>query len=162
MSQPETIKHLVSSLSELENDLTKLCTILIKEQTALTDKQLDSIEQLAEQKTNLTQKIENTEQIRIGICADLNIQPDKNSLGKWLKSQPKTIQQQVAKHWKRITYLGQKCATQNQINGIMVAHQQRFTQDALSILRGTDGGQDEYSEKGMQKNKFNHNIIGKV
>ena len=72
------------------------------------------------------------------------------------------VQQKIAKYWKRITYLGQKCTTQNQINGIMVAHQQRFTQDALSVLRGMVSGQDEYSEKGMQENKFNNNIIGKV
>jgi len=162
MNQPESIKHLVSSLSELENYLTKLCTILLNEQTALTDKQFDIIEQLALQKTDLTKKIDDTEKIRVGICTELNIQPDKQSLGKWLKTQPKTIQQQIAQHWKRITYLGQKCTTQNQINGIMVIHQQRFTQDALSILRGTAGDPDEYSEKGMQENKFTNSIIGKV
>ncbi len=162
MSQQESINLLVNSLTELDTYLTELCKILLQEQTALVDKQMDSIEKLAEQKTNLTQQIENVEQRRVSICADLNIQPDKKSLGLWLKTQPKAIQQQIAKRWKRITYLGQKCTTQNQINGIMVVHQQRFTQDAISILRGTVSGQDEYSENGMQENKSSHNIIGKV
>ena len=162
MSQQESIDHLVASLTELDTFLTELCQLLLQEQTALSEKQLESIESLAEQKTNLTRQIEHVEKNRINICAGLYIQPDKKSLGKWLKTQPKNVQQQIAKRWKRITYLGQKCTTQNQINGIMVAHQQRFTQDALSILRGTDGGQDEYSEKGLQKNKFSQNIIGKV
>jgi len=162
MSQQESINLLVTSLTELDTHLAELSNILLLEQTALSDKQLESIEKLAEQKTNLTQQIERAEQTRVRVCADLNIQADKKSLVKWLKTQPRGIQQQIAKLWKRITYLGQKCTTQNQINGIMVAHQQRFTQDALSILRGTVSGQDEYSEKGMQENKFSHNTIGKV
>lgn len=162
MSQQESINLLVNSLTTLDTCLSELHTILLQEQAALTDKQLDNLVTLAQQKTGLTQKIEAAEQNRMAICANLNIQPDKKSLGQWLKTQPKTIQQQIAKRWKRITYIGQKCTTQNQINGIMVAHQQRFTQDALSVLRGTDGGQDEYSNKGMQENKFGHNIIAKV
>ncbi len=162
MSQQESINQLINSLTELDSYLTELSKILLQEQTALSDKQIDDIEKLAELKTGLTQQIESAECNRVNICADLNILPDKKSLGKWLKKQPKIIQQQIAKTWKRITYLGQKCTTQNQINGIMVAHQQRFTQDALSILRGTVSDQDEYSKKGMQENKFSHNIIGKV
>jgi len=162
MNQQESINSLVDILSTLDTSLSELYKILLQEQNALSEKQLDNLEKITQQKTALTQKIEVAEQHRVGICTELNIQPDKKSLGIWLQTQPKLIKQQIAKRWKRITYLGQKCTTQNQINGIMVAHQQRFTRDALSVLRGTVSGQDEYSEKGMQENQFGQNIIGKV
>jgi len=162
MSQAELINNLVTSLAELDHNLTQLSETLRQEQKALAGKNFDEIEKLADEKTHLTQRIEQSEQTRLSVCADLNIKPDKASLGKWLRTQPKTAQQHVAKLWKRITFLGEQCATQNQINGILVAHQQRHTQDALAILRGVVAEQDEYSEKGKHSPKFSHNIIAKA
>ena len=161
MSQQALINHLVTSLSELDTKLTQLSQTLLQEQTALSDKHFDNIQTLADEKITLTQGIELAEQSRVKACAELNISPDKAALGKWLKTQPKIIQQHIAKLWKRITFLGQKCATQNQINGILVAHQHRHAQDALCILRGV-AGPDDYSEKGKQDTQFSHNVIGKV
>jgi flagellar biosynthesis/type III secretory pathway chaperone len=162
MDQQTLINSFIENLSELDDHLDKLSKLLLAEETALAEQNLSGIETIATEKNQLTAQVEHAEQLRQSLCAKLQIAPDKQGIQQWLKTKSIRIQQQVSALWKRITYLGQKCSTQNQINGILVAHQQRHTQDALSILRGAVTGQESYSETGAQENKQNQQIIAKA
>jgi len=152
----------IENLSELNQYLDKLSTLLLHEELALTEQNLDATESISIEKNELTAKVEQAEQCRQSLCLQLQISPDKRGIQGWLKTKPVELQQQVATLWKRITYLGQKCETQNQVNGIMVAHLQRRAQDALAILRGAVSGQDNYSQTGAHENKQNQKIIAKA
>ena len=152
----------IENLSELNESLDKLSAVLLQEEVVLTEQNLDKTESISTEKNELTAKVEQAEKQRQFLCQQLQISPDKQGIQRWLKTKPTDIQQQVATLWKRITYLGQKCETQNQINGIMVAHLQRRAQDALSILRGAVSGEDSYSQTGAHENKQKQKIIAKA
>lgn len=162
MDQQELTKSFVANLTGLSEHLDKLNTLLLDEEAALTDQDLERSESIASNKEQLTTKVEQAEQLRQSLCQQLQITPDKAGIQTWLKSKPTSLQQQIASLWKRITYLGQKCSSQNQINGILVAHLHRHAQDALSILRGAVVGEDSYSQSGAHENKQNQKIIAKA
>lgn len=163
MIDQQTVIHaFIENLSELKNHLDKLCKLLLQEETALADQNHAAIENIASEKNQLTAQVEQAERLRQSQCGLLKITPDKQGIQLWLKSRPVALQKQVSTLWQQITYLGQKCSTQNQINGILVAHLQRHTQDALSILRGAITGQESYSQTGVHENKQNKHIIAKA
>jgi len=162
MDQQALTHSFIENLSELYEYLDKLSALLLREELALTEQNLDASESISTEKNKLTANVEQAEKQRQLLCRQLQIPPDKHGIQDWLKTKPVEMQQQVATLWKRITYLGQKCETQNQINGIMVAHLQRRAQDALAILRGAVPGQDSYSQTGAHENKQNQKIIAKA
>jgi flagella synthesis protein FlgN len=162
MEQETLIHAFIDNLSGLDSALDQLNKLLIKEESALAEQKLEAIEVIAKKKHQLTAQVEQAEQLRQTHCTQLQMTPDKKGLQQWLVNQPANLRQQIAELWKRISYLGQKCNTQNQINGILVAHLQRHTQDALSILRGAVTGQDSYSQKGAPENKQQQKIIAKA
>ncbi|MGD8925567.1 MAG: flagellar protein FlgN [Thioalkalispiraceae bacterium] len=162
MDQEKLTDEFIENLQGLNTCLDKLSRLLIKEENALADQKIAEIENIAVEKDQLTAEVEQAEQIRQAHCAQLQISPDKKGILLWLGDKPVSTKKQIAELWKRITYLGQKCNNQNQINGILVAHLQRHTQDALSILRGAVTGQESYSEKGAPENKQQQNIIAKA
>ena len=162
IDQQTIINAFIDNLSRLNEHLDKLCNVLLHEETALAEQNVEKIDSLAAEKNQLTTQVEQAEQLRQSHCKQLQINPDKKAIQQWLKTKPAVLQQQVSSLWKHITYLGQKCSTQNQINGILVAHLERHTQDALSILRGAVTGQDSYSETGSHENKQDQHIIAKA
>ncbi len=162
MEQQALINSFIENLSELNGYLGKLSTLLVQEESALTEQNLAATEEIAAEKNQLTAHVEQAEKLRQSLCVQLQITPDKRGMQHWLKTQSVEIQQQVTSLWQQITRLGQKCNSQNQINGILVAHLQRHTQDALAVLRGAVTGQDSYSQTGSPENKQNQKIIAKA
>jgi len=162
MDQQTLTNAFIENLAALSSYLEELSKLLLKEETALAEQELPEIELIADKKNQLTSQVEQAEQIRQSHCKQLSISPDKRGIQSWLRDKPSSIQLQISELWKRITYLGQKCTNQNQVNGILVAHLQRHTQDALSILRGAVAGQDSYSKKGAPENKQPQKIIAKA
>lgn len=162
IDQQTIINAFIDNLSGLNEHLDKLSKLLLQEEAALAEQKLDEIESIATEKNQLTAQVEQAEQLRQEHCTQLQITPDKQGIQQWLQTKPVVLQQQISALWKHVTYLGQKCSTQNQINGILVAHLQRHTQDALSILRGAVAGQDSYSQTGSHENKQDQHIIAKA
>jgi len=162
MDQQELIDSFVANLSGLSKHLNALSKLLLEEETALSEQNLEASEAIAAKKNQITAEVEQAEQLRQSLCLQLQITPDKKGIQLWLKSRPASLQQDIVSLWKRITYLGQKCNTQNQINGILVAHLQRHAQEALAVLRGAVAGQDSYSQTGEHENKQNQKIIAKA
>jgi flagellar biosynthesis/type III secretory pathway chaperone len=162
MDQQNLTNEFIENLQGLNVYLDKLSKVLIKEETALADQNITEIENIAIEKDQLTAQVEQAEHLRQTHCIQLEISPDKKGILYWLSDKPASTKKQIAELWKRITYLGQKCSNQNQINGILVANLQRHTQDALSILRGAVSGQESYSENGSPENKQQQNIIAKA
>lgn len=162
MEQQALVNSFIENLSKLNGHLGKLSKLLLQEETALTEQNLAATEEIAAEKDQLTTQVEQAEKLRQSLCVQLQIKPDKQGMQHWLKTRPVEMQQQVTSLWQQITHLGQKCSSQNQINGILVAHLQRHTRDALAILRGAVTEQDSYSQTGIHENKQNQKIIAKA
>jgi flagella synthesis protein FlgN len=151
MNTQQLITELFTQLSELSNKLGVLAQTLQQEQNALSQNEFSAIEKLAQDKESLSTEIEQLERRRIALCKQLNIKSDFSSIQTYLSGISAALVTRLEKLWDSIVTLGNECASQNQVNGILVAHQQRHTQQALTILRGITGSSEVYSATGSQQ-----------
>ena len=162
MRAPADTQALIDNLTALCGQLGELYKLLQQEETALAENSYQDIEQLAAQKTTLTQQVEASEKIRQQICSRLNISANIDGIQAYIKHIDASAKTTIIKLWQRITILGQHCAIQNQLNGILVAHQQRRAREALNILRGHFDIGNRYSNKGAQESEQPRHSLGKV
>lgn len=151
MNTQTVITQLFAQLSELSLKLTELAQTLQQEQIALSQNAFSAIETLARDKETLSSEIEQLERQRHALCKQLNINSDFASIQTYLNGISAALVTRLEQQWDTIISLGNECASQNQVNGIMVAHQQRHTQQALAILRGISGNSEVYSATGSQQ-----------
>lgn len=162
MHDTANIQALTANLDTLSTQLHQLYKLMQQEETALAENNYAEIEKLAAEKTVLTQHVETTEQDRRVICRALNISANIEGVQALVKHIDAKTRTNIIKLWQRITMLGQHCANQNQVNGILVAHQQRRTREALNILRGHFDVGNSYSNKGAQESEQLQHSLGKV
>lgn len=162
MNTQQAAEQLFSQLSELCQSLAKLATTLQQEESALSQNDFAEIEKLAHDKELLSVQIEQLEQQRHGLCQQLNISGDFASIKTYLAGVSSRLVQRLEQQWDKIRSLGQQCANQNQVNGLLVAHQQRHTQQALAILRGVVGNEELYSASGSQQSAELQHSLGRV
>lgn len=155
-------QSLIATLENLCGQLSQLYKILQLEETALAKNIYTEIEKLATQKTEFTHLVEQTEQQRRHNCALLNISTDSDGLRALVRQVDSATKTQIIKLWQRVMTLGQHCSTQNQLNGILVSHQQRHAREALNILRGHFGITSMYSNRGAQEAEQPRHSLGKV
>lgn len=158
----QLIVQLLSLLSELADKLGRLAAILQQEQTALSQKEFAALEGYARDKEILSAEIEQLETQRHALCSQLQINNDFTSIQAFLTRVSGKVAARFEQQWNSIISLGNQCATQNQLNGILVAHQQRRTQQTLAILRGIAGGSEVYSAKGSQQKHDYQHSLGRV
>lgn len=158
----QAILQLLTLLSDLANKLGQLSAILLQEQTALTQKEYDALEGYARNKEALSAQIEQLEQQRHALCQQLQIANDFTSIQSFLAGVSTKVATRFEQQWNTIISLGTQCTTQNQLNGILVAHQQRRTQQALALLRGVTGNNEVYSARGSQQVHDHQLTLGRV
>ena len=151
MNTQQTITQLFAQLSGLAHKLEQLAATLQQEQAALAQNAFTAIEKLAQDKETLSGEIEQLERQRFAVCKQLNIDIDFASIQAYLDGISAVLVERLEQQWNTIITLGSQCASQNQLNGILVAHQQRHTQQALAILRGISGNSEVYSASGSQQ-----------
>jgi flagellar biosynthesis/type III secretory pathway chaperone len=162
MSEHELASQLRNIFGSLVNGLTEMQTLLQQEHLALTDNNLDNITPLAKQKEKLSLHIERQESLRRTLLEKHQLPFGKNSLALLSRKLPKAVIVELLRAWDQVVELSRGCATQNQINGVVLAHQQRRTQAALRILRGHDGQNEIYSATGNTKDPFNQTSLARI
>jgi flagella synthesis protein FlgN len=162
MTTQQAVEQLFSQLSELAQQLDKLVTVLRQEQTALTQNDFTALESLAHDKETLSAQIEQSEKQRLALCRQLGLTGDFASIKMFLAGLSSKLQGRLEQQWDKISSLGSACTSQNQINGILVAHRQRHAQQALAILRGVSGGDELYSASGSQQGADYQTSLGRV
>lgn len=162
MNTQQSIEKLFAQLDQLSQYLLQLSGILEREQTALTQDDLTDLEALARDKEKLSEKIDELEHQRYSLYQHLNINADFNSVQTYLNGISAKLLPRLSRQWDQINELGSQCASQNQVNGILLAHRQRHTQQALSILRGSDGDEELYSSNGSQQVIDSQHSLGRV
>lgn len=158
----QTILQLLSLLSSLTDKLTQLVNVLQQEQTALVHKEFDAVVTLAGSKQTLSAEIEQLETQRLALCQQLQIHSDFTSINAFLGGLSSKLATRFEQQWDTIIRLGKECSDQNQVNGILVAHQQRHTQQALALLRGISGQNEVYSARGAQQIQDRQLSLGRV
>ena len=154
MPGSDTITQIQHVLAELHTQLTQLQELLKQEHSALNDNDTEQISQLALNKQKLTADINNNETRRCSLFASLNLEPDSLGMAQLVKQLARPQVRDLAKLWQGILQVGQDCQTQNQINGIVLAHQQRRAMHLLQLLRGQTGQTTLYSARGSKESEI--------
>ena len=162
MNTQQAIEQLFTQLSELSHTLGKLYGVLQQEQSALTQNDFALLETLAHDKESLSGEIEQLEQQRHALCSQLTLNSDYASIKTYLTGVSTRLLARFEKHWDTIITLGNQCTSQDQVNGILVAHQHRHAQQALAILRGVTGNSEVYSATGSQQALDYQHSLGRV
>jgi flagellar biosynthesis/type III secretory pathway chaperone len=162
MNTQQVVEQLFAQLSELVQQLKQLAAVLQQEQTALTQNDFAALETLAHDKEVLSAQIEQIEQRRHTLCSQLKIDCDFAGIESYLATISGKLLPRLEQLWDQINTLGSQCASQNQVNGILLAHQQRHAQQALAILRGVSGSEELYSASGSQQSSDYQHSLGRV
>jgi len=162
MTKDKLSTSLFSTLTSLTESLGQLHLLLQEEQSALIKATSEDIEKFAREKLRLTSLIETGEQQRQAICTELQITPDLAGLRQLNHELSPRAGQQLTNLWHQITRLGNECATQNQLNGVLLTHQQKHTLQALSILRSVVETGEIYSDKGATEIREYQSSLGHV
>ena len=80
IDQQTIIDAFIDNLTRLNEHLDKLCKVLLQEETALAEQNIEKIDNLAAEKNQLTTQVEQAEQLRHSHCTQLQINPDNNIL----------------------------------------------------------------------------------
>lgn len=162
MNTQQAVEQLFAQFNELTQQLKQLEAVLQQEQTALTQNDFTAIETLAHDKETLSAQIEQLEQQRHSLCDQLNLPCNFASIKRYLSGVSDKLLARLEQQWDQISALGSQCASQNQVNGILVAHRHRHAQQALAILRGVTGNDELYSASGSQQTIDTQNSLGRV
>lgn len=162
MSELEITSQLRTIFGLLVNRLTEMQALLQQEHLALTKNEIDNITALAKHKEKLSQHIEHQEALRRSLLEKYQLPFGKKSLEMLSRHVPKTITLELLRAWDKVVSLSRDCATKNQINGIVLTHQQRRTQTALRILRGQGEYTEVYSSSGNKQEQFKQTTLARI
>ncbi|MBI3560106.1 MAG: flagellar protein FlgN [Gammaproteobacteria bacterium] len=149
-------------LSELTLHLSQMLELLHIERQALATTDGDAITAVAVRKEATTQAIERCEQQRRELLDKHQLGSDSQSMARLARQLPAHTVRELALAWQTIRQQGQDCKQQNQINGIVLAHQQRRTQTALRILRGQIADNEVYSAHGDKYSELNQRTLARI
>lgn len=162
MPAHELALQLRALLSELTQQLSRLHDLLQQENQVLAKGELDSVSELARQKELTTTAIEQCEQQRRKLLDQYQLGYDANSMAQLSRHLPRELVRELASVWQRIAAQGQQCKELNEINGIVLAHQQRRAITTLRILRGQTTHAELYSARGNSLTDFDQHSLARI
>lgn len=139
---------LLPVLKDIAAHLEALLEVLHLEYQALSDNNREGIEQAARDKTRLTGLLEDLEKERVTVLREAGLDLDRSGVMAYLSRHDRPRQDPVSRLWQQIEELSQACEQQNRTNGIVIEHNRRHTETALTILQGQTAETELYSAKG--------------
>jgi len=141
---------MLSVLRETLQLAESLHASLEREQQALYDNDLESIEQIAAAKAELAASIEALERRRAELVSQAGFPTHANGMAAYLGhlEQGPEGTRTVTAQWQTLQGVLRQCDRQNQINGIMLEKNRRRAEALLRLLRGDADTPQLYSEAG--------------
>ena len=143
-----TSKKVLPLLQEIVNYLQQLLLALDNEHKALVDKNIDSIQSIAEEKILLMEHLEDLDKERRSLLDNAGLEITSTGVGDFLQNSKSPRAPQMKALWDEISSISKQCDKQNNINGIIIESNKRHTENALSILQGKPQNTELYSNKG--------------
>lgn len=143
--------------NELEQNIARdiescetLLQLLHAERDALSERQLDLLEDILQNKAEHLQSLENSALQRAQWLGGNNAgtAPLEQRWAKLLASQAPHLQPQ----WKRLRELLQTCQAENEVNGKMLGRSQQTLNRVLGLMRGQNDAPKLYGSKKGPKN----------
>ena len=159
MDKAQLVKAFTATVQASLHGLRSIEPILQREQTALTGKDPEVLEQLVQQKLALLKQVRHSVEARDRLQKTAGL-PAGPEGGEKLVAALK--QADLTRDWEVLTELARKVATLNDRNGQLAAQSQRATRAALGVLTGRPDEQDTYSTLGRGKRAGGGYSLGKV
>ena len=139
---------LLPVLKDIAAHLEALLEVLRLEYQALSENHREGIEQAARDKNRLTGLLEDLEKERVTVLRGAGLDLDRSGVMAYLSRHDRPLQDPVSRLWQQIEELSQSCEQQNRTNGIVIEHNRRHTETALTILQGQTAETELYSASG--------------
>jgi flagellar biosynthesis/type III secretory pathway chaperone len=154
VSQTAHTLSLETILSFTHNSMKQLLLVLNNETKLLKENNPDALQDITQEKLKLTEQIENSEQQRIHLLTELNLDP--NEPAQWLQTRSLKIL------WQQIKTVAEASQKQNQINGIVINSNRHKIQTQLDILNASPAVDLVYSATGMSVKQRGLNTLAHV
>lgn len=130
---------------------------LRKEQQALQQGDVDTLEQIVEAKANVAARLDLQARVRNTLLQGAGEAPDRPGMAHWLASHPQD--RMAADAWKRLQELAEEAHELNRVNGSLIQMRLQNNQKALSSLRAATGSAPLYGPDGMATSLGGRRII---
>ncbi len=146
MKAPTSIKT-ISFEKDAKLAIELLATIR-KEQSALIRADIDAIEALLDEKSEVLQRMNLVVLNRYDALAANGFEPNEVGMSEWLKKQAKPVLNEA---WTALRKTLIQAKELNRLNGILISKQFNLNQQLLSHLQGNSGAGDVYGRNGQAK-----------
>lgn len=137
MDNNNNIKTLASHLEQEINWIEQLNVLLGEEKIALANRQFDGLEDLANRKQTLSNKIEESAKKRVEIIQQANANTEAGiSLKEFLKNATSADTNAVNKLNNKLVELLTTCRELNNVNGQVISHNMHTRQQIVNALSG--------------------------
>lgn len=120
---------------DMYESLSELSLVLDNEYTALSEQNLENLQQAAIDKDRLSEKLDELEKNRYHILENTSFNLDRISMQLFIQQNFPGDDHALLKLWDMIAELAKTCEKQNSINGIIIENKKQQTNDAISILQ---------------------------
>lgn len=160
MSAEGTQQSLQKVLAEQAQCSERLLACLQAERRALSQRDMDALQQTTQDKLQCTQQLEQLERQREILIAELGFSADSDGLKQCLNSLPHP--DRVKRLWQQVLTNIEACREGNLANGGILEAGRQHVEQALCILRGQSGTPALYSPNGNTATDLGQRELGKV
>lgn len=147
-TNPLNIERLAKGITRDIETCEQLLVFLAQEQTLLKERELESLEQLVNDKSQLLNQLHQSAVSRTQWIAHFN--REKPNADQETEAAFSEIAEQLglSEDWAKLKKLFKACQEANEVNGKTLARSQATHERLLNILRGQGNGQTLYTGKG--------------
>ncbi len=128
------------------HEASRLEAALEQETTALSERQVDALNQAVANKLQIAQSLEQLTREQNGLLGNAGFDPNAEGVQACLQVwDPQGL---IRPQWQQLQAIMGRCRHLNQVNGGAVALQQHQVQQAIHALRGTDNSTELYDPCG--------------
>lgn len=128
--------------------VNNLLELLAREQSSLVMVDVDKMEALMEEKSELLQQINLTAKSRYAVLATMGFEQNESGMTAWLKNQKKPA---LNVAWDKFQKSISQAKEMNRLNGMLISKHFNRNQQLLNHLQGNAGAGDVYSKSGQAK-----------
>lgn len=162
MSSPVSPKVAQQLLQVIEHDCqlaNQLKTILQEEKTLLEQRQYNAHSELVQTKTQRLIALEDADQKRRQLLAEMGFSADRDGFEAFLKNVPASWQERFRQHWDQLSDTMNTCGRLNRVNGKILAHAQHSMERLMTIIKGTVNQVAVYQANGRKSSNAGHRML---
>jgi len=138
-----------------QDKMKQLLDVLKLETHVLEKNNIEELESITQEKIQLTEQIEKSEQRRIAFIAEKALDP--NEPQQWIKGE------KLSTLWQKIKITSEQCQKQNMINGLIINGSRRRVQAQMNILNfASPNNELVYSATGTSVNPHSSKSLAHV